>query len=185
MESMHALDTQLNEALNMAVARSCPKFKHLGQTMTLTTRVSIVALVRNCGYAGFYQIMMDKMGIIQETNSICRNFIVKHDQARTRKRAREATAEYKRVRKFAIEAMKRESVLEARTGDNDYGAGIAFDDDAEDDKQAASQKKKKEPKFCKWCDKNTNHKTWMSKHCVSHDDYIKYKESGKKKVRTF
>mmetsp|Transcript_57098 Transcript_57098/g.66717 ORF Transcript_57098/g.66717 Transcript_57098/m.66717 type:complete len:197 (+) Transcript_57098:578-1168(+) len=156
MESIHALDTQLNEVLNMAVAQSCPKFKHLGQTMTLITRVSIVALVRNCGYEGLYQIIMDKMGIIQETNSICHAFIVKHDQARTRKRAREATAEYKRVRKLAIEAMKRESVLEARIGNNDYGAGIAFDlSDVEDDKQAASQKKKKEPKFCKWYDKTT------------------------------
>ena len=75
--------------------------------------------------------------------------------------------------------MKRESVLEARTGNNNCGSGIAFDlSNAEDDKHAAIQKKKKELKFCKWCNKNTNHKTWMNKYCVFNDNYIKYKESG-------
>ena len=40
--------------------------------------------------------------------------------------------------------MKRESVLEAQTGNNDYGAGIAFDlRDVKDDKQAVSQERKK------------------------------------------
>ena len=34
-ESIHGFDTNTNEAMNTAVARRCPKFKHLGQTMTL------------------------------------------------------------------------------------------------------------------------------------------------------
>ena len=92
IESIYALDMQLNEALNMTVAQLCLKIKHLGQTMILTTRVSIVVLVCNCRYAGLYQIMMDMLGIIQETNSTSRAFIVKHDQERTRKRSRDATA---------------------------------------------------------------------------------------------
>ena len=72
----------------------------------------MVALVCNCGYMGFYQIMMDKIGLIKETSSICRDFIVKHDQVRKRGKVRKAMAKYKRVRKFAIEAMKREFMLE-------------------------------------------------------------------------
>ena len=62
--------------------------------------------------------------------------MIKHVQE---KKQGKATTEYKRVRKFAVKAMKRESVLEVRTGNNDYGAGIAFDlSDTKDDKQAES-----------------------------------------------
>ena len=64
------------------------------------------------------------------------------------KKPREATNEYKRVQKFAIESTKRESILEAQTGNNDYRAGIVFDlSNAEDDKQVAIKKNKNELKF--------------------------------------
>ena len=36
-ESMYDMDTQANEALNQAVAQFCPKYKHFGTTMTLST----------------------------------------------------------------------------------------------------------------------------------------------------
>ena len=69
--------------------------------------------------------------------------------------------------------MKREQVLEDQIGINDYGSGKVFEDS--DDDNEIQKQVTKAPKFCKWCVKNTNHKTWTSKHCVAHDEYKKYK----------
>ena len=47
------------------------------------------------------------------------------------------------------------------------------------------KKKKKGKKFCKWCDKLTSHSTWRSKHCIGHNDYLKWiekKSEGKRSV---
>ena len=41
-ETLHDFDTQQNEALNMAVSRYVPKFKHYGTTCALDTRVRCV-----------------------------------------------------------------------------------------------------------------------------------------------
>mmetsp|Transcript_35972 Transcript_35972/g.41699 ORF Transcript_35972/g.41699 Transcript_35972/m.41699 type:complete len:165 (+) Transcript_35972:143-637(+) len=65
-ESMHLFETQLNEALNQAIGQTCPKFKLLGTSMTLTTRVSKVLFVRNIGYKGYYAQVFEALRINQQ-----------------------------------------------------------------------------------------------------------------------
>ena len=172
-ESIHDFDTQLNEALNMAIARACPKFKHMGQTLTLQTRVAMVASVKNNGYKNYHNRISDKLQM-QQSSLFC-SAITRYGEQREKKRILQSTEDFKRKRKHKIEAMIRELVLEKRTGLGDYGSGIALQlsDDEEEDQPA--KKKGKTIKHCKWCDKVTNHKTWLSKHCVAHDQYIEWK----------
>lgn len=187
-ESLHEYDTQTNEALNMAVGRRCPKFKHIGHTMTLATRVSSVVCIKNCGFKRYHDFMAERVKMRQPTEYS--NFIQRYDSRRADKKIRDASHEFKRKRKHKIEAMKREQVLEKRTDQGDYQSGIAnqLSDDEEDEPK--TKKKAETIKFCKWCDKATNHKTWASKHCVAHNEYQKYRASKPKpktkpkKVRT-
>ncbi len=80
---------------------------------------------------------------------------------------------------------KREQVLSARTEKKvgTYGSGAAFenDDSKNEDKKNKNKKNTKE-KFCNWCDKITNHTTYRSKHCVSHDEYLLRKNEKDKMV---
>ena len=66
-ESIHDFDTQLNEALNMAIARACPKFKHMGQTLTLQTRVAMIASIKNKGYKNYHDGISDKLQMQQSS----------------------------------------------------------------------------------------------------------------------
>lgn len=79
--------------------------------------------------------------------------------------------------------MKREQIQEARTGKGDYASGISHE--ISDEEEPEQQTKEKSVKFCKWCGKVTNHKSWVSKKCVAHNEYLLYrKEKQVKKVRT-
>ena len=68
-ECLHNYDTQLNEAMNMAVSRYVPKFKHYGTTMALDTRIRCVIGSHNMGYQGFYLALLRNLGCIHD-NSI-------------------------------------------------------------------------------------------------------------------
>ena len=73
-------------------------------------------------------------------DSIWCNVIVKHNQAHTMNRTREATSNYTSVQKFAIEAMKKDSMFQAQTCDNDYVVSCAFDlSNKKDETQTALQ----------------------------------------------
>ena len=98
-ESMHFLDTQSNEAMNQAVARFCPKFKHFGTTMTLATRVHLAIHIRNKGYKECYLELFNKLGIKEETNRNLFRFVHRNDTKRTNQYKRNISADYKRSRK--------------------------------------------------------------------------------------
>ena len=117
----------------MVVGRRCPKFKHMGHTMTLATRVSSVVCIKNCGFKRYHDLMAEKFKMRQPTEYS--NFIQRYDSRREDKKIRDASHEFKRKRKHKIEAMKREQVLEKRTDQGDYQSGIAnqLSDDEEDE----------------------------------------------------
>ena len=84
---------------------------------------------------------------------------------------KEATVEYKGVQKFATEAMKRDQVVEAWTGNNYYSAGGDFE---RSDDENEPERKKKKPKFFKWCDNIANNKIWTSKYFFSYNQHVSY-----------
>ena len=54
VESIIFLNTHLNKLLITAIACKCPKFKHVDQTMTPTTQITVVAAIQNCGCEAFH-----------------------------------------------------------------------------------------------------------------------------------
>ena len=61
-ECLHQFDTQQNEALNMAVSKYVPKYKHFGTTMALDTRIRCVVDTHNMGNKGFYFALLKNLG---------------------------------------------------------------------------------------------------------------------------
>ena len=103
-ESMHFHDTQLNESLNQSISRMCPKFKHFGASMTLSTRVHLVAIIRNIGYKACYNQLLQALQILPQSNKYFFEFIDKHDKVRRDQYARNVSAEYMRARKHKTKA---------------------------------------------------------------------------------
>ena len=60
-ESIHRYETQINESLNQAISRTCPKFKLFGTTMTLTNRISKVVCTRNLSFKRYYDTIFEKL----------------------------------------------------------------------------------------------------------------------------
>ena len=172
-ESMHKHETQINKSLNQEVSRSCPKFKLLGTSMTLKTRVNTVLCKRNNGYKQYYEQALKKLHINQKD---CKQYhfdngVVRQHETKLMHYRKIISKDYRRKRKHKIEAMKREQVLDSRIEkvQGTYGSGKAFENDS--DAETGTKISKTSKKFCKWCDRYTNHSTWRSKQCVSHDDY--------------
>ena len=135
--------------------------------------------------------------------------IKRTDRIKTSNRKRKRTKTYKRDRTHGKESKSKKAVLEARI-DKDkqmgtYTACIAMDDsDGEQEdsntqqlsndsnnqsnnNKSNNEKNKKDKvstkkKFCKWCNTETDHKTWRSVHCAAHPEYLrKQKEKQDKK----
>ena len=62
-ESMHENHTQIKKFLNNSVIRSCSKFKHVGTTMILTTRVNIFVCIYNTGFKAIYNKLFKELNI--------------------------------------------------------------------------------------------------------------------------
>ena len=59
-ETLHDYSTQQNEALNMAVSRYVPKFKHFGTTTSLDTRIRCAIGTHNVSHRTFYSTLLKK-----------------------------------------------------------------------------------------------------------------------------
>ena len=194
-ESIHEGDTQKNEGLNNAIARVAPKFKHYGATMTLKTRIFLVAAIANIGYKEFYLQFLPMLGI--PVNNEASNLITgikRHDEIKKINYVRKTSAQYKRKRRYQIKAKIRQQVYEQRVSDRqnygDYASGVALEDEAPqndpdgtndninsltasqpESSKSNSTTNQKKRKFCDWCQQETNHTTWRSKDCVAHNEY--------------
>ena len=184
-ESLHPFETNLNEALMNAIQRTCPKFKLLGTSMTLTTRVCKVLCTRNMGFKNYITTVLKNLNVNQLE---CKQYyfdkaIVRIDRNKIRNYRNQQSRDYLRKRKHKKEASKREQVLSARTEKKvgTYGSGAAFENNDSENEDKKNKKNTKE-KFCNWCDKITNHTTYRSKHCVSHDEYLLWKNEKDKMV---
>ena len=127
-ESMHDMTTQKNEALNIAIAWLCPKFKHLSSTMTLTTWICTVICINNMGYDMFYEKLLEE--IIETKVRLKIPGLKQISMRRTKESALKTTPKCKRKRVHNRNAKSREEVLEdrltKRNKKGDYGTGIHF-----------------------------------------------------------
>mmetsp|Transcript_35992 Transcript_35992/g.41722 ORF Transcript_35992/g.41722 Transcript_35992/m.41722 type:complete len:88 (-) Transcript_35992:32-295(-) len=84
--------------------------------------------------------------------------------------------------------MKREQVLSSRTEKKaigSYGSGKSFEiykESDQEDNDVSKTIKKNGKVYCKWCDKNTKHSTWVSKQCIAHNNYINWKKRKDEQV---
>ena len=207
-ESIHDGSTQKNEGLNNAIARVAPKFKHYGATMTLKTRIFLVAAIANIGYKEFYLNFLPMLGIaVNDDSNDFMTGITRFDINKKNNYVRKISADYKRKRRYQIKAKIRQQVYEQivseRQNYGDYASGVALEDEAPQDDPGCtnannksltnsqpessinnSTTNKKQRKFCNWCQQETNHTTWRSKDCVAHNQYQEHITRRKQLTQT-
>ena len=61
-ECSHTWDTQLNESLNLSVAKYAEKRKTYSKSMSLTTRISVAVGIRNEGYFAYWCSIFTRIG---------------------------------------------------------------------------------------------------------------------------
>ena len=204
-ECLHSFDTQKNEAVNNLIARVAPKFKHFGTTPALDTRVSTVAGTTNMGYKEYYINLLHMLVNSESiTGSVIEAGIKRTDRIKQNNRKRKSTNKNKRDRTHGKESRSKRAVFEERIDDEKnmgtYKGSIAMNDSDDEEKTTndnihtqqfsnsnnenriqtkkieASKSKKK---FCKWCNTETDHKTWRSANCVAHPQYLQTKLKNK------
>ena len=62
-ECAHTWDTQLNESINLSVAKYAEKRKTYSMSTSLTNRVSVAVGIRNEGYIGYWESVFERIGI--------------------------------------------------------------------------------------------------------------------------
>ena len=147
-ECLHNFDTQQNEALNMAVSRYVPKFKHYGTTMALDTRIRCVISSHNMGYRDFYLALLTDLGCTDDNNLKSRMIssgIAKVNDTRIQNKKRKQLPSVKRKRQYGVLAKTKQEIFEQRVDRANklgtYQSGIAIDDG--NDTQQSSTKSKK------------------------------------------
>ena len=185
-ECLHKYDTQSNEGLNMSVSRYVPKFKHYGTSMSLDTRVRCVIGTNNMGYTTYYKTLLTNLGCLEERDDESSNLssgITRIGKTKSSNKIHKQKQEVKRRRKHSMQARTRQQVLEERTDRAEnmgtYRAGIAIL--GTDNTQQSSNSKKNNTKICSSCG-GTGHKTWRTKSCPNHHEYLATK--SKKNIRT-
>ena len=180
---MPSKDTQLKEALNNAITCMCPKFKHFGSTMTLTTRVNIVINIINTSFNTLYTRLLPLLWMLAEDGQYThlKHVLKRIDQMKKTHVLEIASATYKLTCKYKDKVKKRTSSWKANKPTDAYRSGIGF---VSDDRGSNFEPSKREKgkSFYNWCDKLTNHVTWWSKNCDLHNAYKNYiqEERGKK-----
>ena len=182
-DCLHKFDTQLNEALNMAVSRYVPKFKHFGTTMALDSRVRCVIGAHNMGYDNYYLTLLTNLGCIEEIDRENRHIslgITRINETKLNNKRMKRMKEFKRRRQHGRLAKSRQQIYEERVDRAEkmgtYEAGIAINGDETNAIQQSSAKTKA-TKTCKWCGKN-GHMTWRAKACLHNAEYIATKNKS-------
>ena len=114
-ECLHSFDTQKNEAINNAIARVVPKFKHFGTTPALDTRISTVMGCTNMGYAEYF-LSLICMLVNSESikGSLIESGIKRTCKIKDNNRKRKSTNKYKRDRTHGKESKTKREVYESR-----------------------------------------------------------------------
>ena len=184
IECLHKYDTQSNEGLNMSVSRYVPKFKHYGTSMSLNTRVRCVIGTHNMGYSTYYQTLLTNLGCLEERDGENRHLssgIARIGKIKSGNKVRKQTLEAKRRRKHGMQARTRQQIYEERVDKAQnmgmYESGIAILGDGTEEHTQQSSKlnknnNKSNTKICSSCG-GTGHKTWRTKTCPNHHEYLK------------
>ena len=133
-ESLHWNSTQKNEAMNQVIARLCPKYKHLSESLTLLTRVCVAISYTNIGMTNFYTQVLNELGINvdieDQTSQLLYRFLHRLDQIRTERGEQKRTREYKAKRIYHDNVKSKEEIYLNRISDKKYGTyqtGIALE----------------------------------------------------------
>ena len=184
-ETLHDFDTQQNEALNMAVSRYVPKFKHYGTTCALDTRVRCVIGSHNMGYKDFYLSLLINLGCLNDTSietTLISTGISRINETRKQNKRIKALPDVKRRRQHGLLAKTKQQIYEERVDRaskmGTYKTGIAIDFDVTENKkentrQSSNASKQKQ---CPRCGKK-GHVTTRSKKCLHHNEYITMKKN--------
>ena len=182
-ETLHNYDTQHNEAMNMAVSRYVPKFKHYGTTMALDTRVRCVIASHNMGYATFFSTLLVRLGCIEKAaipNRLLTIGLSRTSESKKIGKKFQQKPSSKRKRKHGLLAKTKKQIYEERIdranklGTYKSGIAIVFDDEEPITEQEPSQSSTAANK-CPRCGKK-GHKTVRSKQCLFHNEYIAKKQ---------
>ena len=104
-ETLHDYSTQQNEALNMAVSRYVPKFKHFGTTTSLDTRIRCVIGTQNMSYRTFYSTLLKNLGCLDSNDLSARPIlsgISRIDEAKIVNKKYKQRPQSKRQRKYGL-----------------------------------------------------------------------------------
>ena len=177
----------MNESINLRVSKFSPKNKHFGETTSLDTRISTVVSIVNIGYESFYCGLIDQSLTYNNLSmESLKDNIRKIDRNKSNDKKRQTTNEFKRRRKFGKEAKAQQELHEERVDrEKNYGtyqSSIAVQDVEPSIENTNKTRQSNSDKLCKHCNLMTNHKTWVSKQCIRHDDYIQQKEQKQQKT---
>jgi len=192
IDCLHNFDTNVNESLNILVARMCPKFKHFGASNSLHTRVCIVAGIHNIGYENFYVNTLSNLGIIDSNNiDLISSNITRINSTKQQDRKRRKTLEFKRSRLYGKRAKTRTQVYEERVdrerkaGTYGTAIGVLGEEEVEDEANVHNNNPiVPAPTVCQWCSE-TNHKTWRAKKCKKNSLYLVYKKELDKDRKSY
>ena len=122
-QSMHPFTTQTNEALNYSQACLTPKTKSFHESSSFHYRHAIVIGCHNLGYANYWKLAFDRIGILYSQYFEHHLSVVENKKIRWK--GYRAKQEVKRRRAYRQEATERRLLYENRTAE--YGAGIGLD----------------------------------------------------------
>ena len=198
---MHRFSTQKSESMNECIRQLCPKHKTYCKSRAMIGRVCAAIGINVAGPDGFYLAVVEEAGI--QSSEYFKFFLQNKQKMRKQKQQykRSAAAKKKRKAAFYERAKKLLEELAKAKHDVDYGRGIGMelevidveendtnnqtDDTATKGNEPSTEpsyertptKPKKKEKICERCRKK-GHKTWRSKHCTYHEQYLTFKSQS-------
>jgi len=126
-ECAHTWDTQLNESLNLSVAKYAEKRKTYSMSMSLTNRVSVAVGIRNEGYIGYWESVFKRIGL--KLGASLTETLKNKDIIKQRDNMKKGSVLGKRKRKTDFNATIKELTLKQCEGNKrkrNYRSGMAI-----------------------------------------------------------
>ena len=177
-ECAHIWDTQLNEALNLSVAKYADKRKTYSKSMGLINRISVASATRNIGYFRYWNDVFRRIGFKMGEN--LKYVLNDKDTNKSKQYENSVSLLGKRTRKIAFNENVRElTILEFKVKketNKDYSPGMAI---------GAGTNPITVEKRCTYfplC-KTKNHTTARSKICEFHDASKDERKIASKRIK--
>ena len=151
----HEYNTQKNEALNMKIARTCPKTMTFCKSMVLADRVDWVVIEDSLGGAAAIRAILEYLGIVDVPDTLLA-YYTHNDKRRDQFRGYRAKKEVKHHRRIKLNEKiwaDRASEEESRKRGQTYGAGVGF---VGKKTSATAKKDTSAVRFCSACGQTTH-----------------------------